>query len=75
MLTSTILQVISEPGVDAALDAEWEGKVVFVEGVEAMAEQLRLYRCVPLLSWDDACMCGGIPGEQRPCRTLAIVAQ
>ena len=46
------VQVISEPGVDAALDGEWEDKVVFAEGVANIAEQLRLYRCssgVPLL--------------------------
>lgn len=38
------MQVVSEPGADAVLDAEWDGKVVFAEGVDALAEQLHLYR-------------------------------
>ena len=38
-------QVVSEPGADAVLDAQWDGKVVFAEGVPALAEQLQLYRC------------------------------
>ncbi len=38
-------QVVSEPGADAELDAQWDGKVVFAEGVDALAEQLQLYRC------------------------------
>lgn len=44
------VQVISEPGVDAALDGEWEDKVVFAEGVANIAEQLRLYRCSIILT-------------------------
>ena len=44
------MQVISEPGVDAALDREWEDKVVFAEGVEEIARQLRLYRCAGCLA-------------------------
>ena len=40
------MQVISEPGVDEALDGEWADKVVFSEGVAEIAKQLRLYRCV-----------------------------
>ena len=36
-------QIISEPGADEALRRDWEDKLVFAEGVDALEEALRKY--------------------------------
>jgi hypothetical protein len=37
-------QVLTEPGIEAALDAEWDSKLVFVDGMDAIVEHIELYR-------------------------------
>lgn len=47
MQCSLRLQVISEPGMDQEPKSEWEDKTVFVEGVDAIEQALRLKDLVP----------------------------
>ena len=37
------MQVITEPGADEALHSQWEGKLVYADGVESIAEAIRHY--------------------------------
>lgn len=37
------VQVISEPGADEALKRDWEDKIVFAEGIDALEEALKRY--------------------------------
>ena len=37
------MQVISEPGADQELRRDWEDKIVFAEGVDALEEALKKY--------------------------------
>ena len=37
------MQIISEPGADQELRRDWEDKLVFAEGVDAIEEALRKY--------------------------------
>ena len=37
------VQVISEPGADEALKRDWEDKIVFAEGIDALEEALKKY--------------------------------
>lgn len=52
---------MTEPGADASQRNDWEGKLVFVEGVNDIAEALQLYtsneyarRQQHLISWNHA---------------------
>ena len=37
------VQVVSEPGADQELKREWEDKIVFAEGMDAIEEALKQY--------------------------------
>ena len=37
------MQVISEPGAEDALQAQWTGKLVFAEGTDSIKEAVELY--------------------------------
>ena len=37
------MQVVSEPGAENALEAEWADKLVFAEGVDGLMEALQPY--------------------------------
>lgn len=39
-----MIQVITEPGVEAALDAQWKDKLVFVDGMDEIVQQIEVYR-------------------------------
>ena len=37
-------QVITEPGAEAALDAQWKDKLVFVDGMDQIVQQIEVYK-------------------------------
>lgn len=38
-----VAQVITEPGAEAALDAQWADKLVFVDGMDQIVQQIEVY--------------------------------
>lgn len=36
--------MITEPGTEAALDAQWADKLVFAEGMDQIVQQIEVYR-------------------------------
>lgn len=42
-LSILMAQVITEPGAEAALDAQWADKLVFVDGMDQIVQQIEVY--------------------------------